>query len=87
MRSSEPQFETGTLNPYVLSPSEIRGGDTLGYKVVVTVDYSGNFWSAFKGPTGWSDERVANEGDRISKVIAEALFPLFSFTNIKYYSG
>lgn len=80
MRTSDPDFSPGTLNPYVVSPSEVQDRDRYGYKIIATV--SGPFWCAYRGPTGWSDEKVAAEGDAISQKIAELLFP--SLSHLRY---
>jgi hypothetical protein len=74
-RTSTPDFEPGTLNAYAISGGEIHEGDRFGYKVVAVVATGWSAWAAYKGPTSWSDEQVANEGDIISKEAASALFP------------
>ncbi len=73
MRTSTPQFEEGTLNPYVLAPAEVLDRDRLGYKIIAVV--SGPFWSCYRGGTGWSDEKVAAEGDPVPEAVAKTLFP------------
>lgn len=74
MRTSEPDFEDGTLNAYQISGAEVKKGDRFGYKVIAVVDpvYG---WAVYRGPTGWSDERVAAEGDKVSNDVAVSLFP------------
>lgn len=74
MRTNAPYFEPGTLNAYHIRPEEIKSGDRYGYKVVAVV-YANNFWMAYRGPTGWDDERVANEGDQVEYSVARRLFP------------
>lgn len=77
-RTSDPDFEPGTLNPYVITPVEIRMNDRFGYKIVAVV--SGSFWCAYRGPTTWNDERVALEGDPVPQAAAKLLFPTLDST-------
>lgn len=73
MRTSSPDFSPGTLNAYLVRPSEVKHGDRFGYKIIAIVDEQ--CWSAYRGPTGWSDDQVARHGDSISRAVAEAIFP------------
>lgn len=75
MRTSEPGFEDGTLNPYVVRPDEVQDGDYYGYKVIAVVWKHWNGWSAYRGPTGWNDDKVVDQGDFVSEAVAEFLFP------------
>jgi hypothetical protein len=72
-RTSEPDFEAGTLNPYVIEGEEIQEEDRFGYKIIAKVMEYG--WCAYKGPTGWDDEKVAAYGDEVDKKVAVILFP------------
>ena len=76
-RTSNPDFEDGTLNAYLVGGSEVRPGDRYGYKIVLVVN-QGQFkeYRAYRGPTGWSDERIEREGDAISR--KAVLLELFS---------
>lgn len=74
-RTSQPDFEPGTLNPYLVQAREIAGGDRYGYKVVAVIDESWNGWRAYRGPTSWTDQQVADNGDAVSEETARALFP------------
>jgi len=74
-RTSEPDFEFGTLNPYLVRDNEIRDGDHYGYKVVAVVHMDGRAWTAYRGPTAWTDLEVARQGDVIPHDAAKALFP------------
>ena len=51
-RTSEPDFEAGTMNGVLIGPDEIKPGDRFGYKVVAAVSTSGVDWEAYRGPTG-----------------------------------
>lgn len=84
MRTSEPGFEDGTLNPYVVRPDEVQDGDYYGYKVIAVVWKHGNGWAAYRGPTGWSDDRVVYQGDIVSEAVAALLFPALANTERTY---
>jgi hypothetical protein len=43
-------------------------------KVVAVIGHSGD-WTAYRGPSDWTDEQVAQSGDKITKEAAEGLFP------------
>jgi hypothetical protein len=86
MRTSDPDFEEGTLNPYVLAPGEVQLGDQLGYKLVAKVHEGMPYWTVYRGSTGWSDERIANEGDAVPEEVARAVFPVLANTKLVYYA-
>lgn len=83
-RTSQPDFEDGTLNPYLVQGDEIEPGDRYGYKVVAIIHQGWNGWAAYRGPTTWSDEHVAANGDPVSQEAAEALFPTLAATGRIY---
>jgi len=74
-RTSEPDFEPGTLNPQTICGDEIKPGDRFGYKIVAVVGARGTDWAAYSGPTSWSDAEVASVGDKLSESVAMELFP------------
>jgi hypothetical protein len=74
-----------TLNPVSIHPDELKPGDKLGYKVIAVIGYA-NDWAAYEGLTDWSDDEVANNGDKISKNAAEALFYAPTAAGLKYRS-
>lgn len=80
MRTSNPDFPPGTLNAYAITPAEIQDRDRFGYKIIAVV--SGPFWCAYRGSTGWPDERIAFEGDALPQVVARFLFP--SLSHLEY---
>lgn len=84
-RTSEPDFEEGTLNPYVINWNEIQPGDRLGYKIIVVINPYIKSWGAWRGPTTWTDDRVAQVGDAISEEAAKALFPMMAAIGRFYY--
>lgn len=85
MRTDKPDFEPGTLNAYVVSPAEVQDGDVYGYKVVAVVHVGFPAWSVYRGPTTWSDARVAAEGDIIGEEAASLLFPALANSGRGYY--
>jgi hypothetical protein len=62
------------INPVTVKPISLKAGDQLGFKIVAVIGYSGKDWAAYRGLTSWTDEEVANNGDKISKEAAELLF-------------
>jgi hypothetical protein len=62
-----------TLNPVTVIPCDLRASDRLGFKVIAVMGFAQD-WTAYRGLTWWSDERVVSEGDKLSKSAAEALF-------------
>jgi hypothetical protein len=74
MRTRNPDFEVGTLNPYVVEGDEIKPGDLYGYKVVVVIQQDGTY-CGYRGPTTWPDVRVKNFGDSVSEEAVKFLFP------------
>ena len=67
-----------TLNPYIVRGDEILEKDRYGYKIIAVV-HSKGFWSAYRGLTDWTDQRVAETGDKISRDVAEQLFPTLAY--------
>jgi hypothetical protein len=60
-------------NPVAAIPNKMEQGDGMAMKIVAVV-HDGTRWSAYRGPSNWSDERVAQQGDKIPKEAAELLF-------------
>jgi hypothetical protein len=85
MRTSEPDFEQGTLNAYQVRPDEVKGGDRFGYKVVAVVDEYVPIWRAYFGPSSWTDDHVARNGDALTEAQAFALFPALAATDRNYH--
>jgi len=76
--------ENGTLNPYVVQGNEIKSRDLFGYKVIAVI-HSDHFWTAYRGLTDWSDDRVAAEGDTVPFEAARLLFSTIADT-IPHYN-
>lgn len=72
-RTSNPGFQDGTLNSYNIQQNEVRLGDRFGYKIIVIIREDGVY--AYRGPTNWSDQKVAEEGDEVSWEYVMNLFP------------
>ena len=62
-------------NMLTVSPSDVCDGDCFALNVVAVAGYN-NDWAAYWGPSSWSDERVAQEGDKLRREVAEPLFYL-----------
>ena len=73
-----------TLYPVTIEPLELKHGDRLGFKVVAVIGVGNGDWSAYKGPTHWSDDRVAVEGTKIDRTTAERLFPTLRYSGNPY---
>ncbi len=56
------------------SPQRLVAGTRVPVKIVAVVGY-GNDWAAYIGPSEWTDQRVSEEGDKISEDAAKNLFP------------
>ena len=56
-----------------LSPSDVKSDDAFPIKIVAVAG-SGNDWAAYYGPTAWTDELVAEQGDKLTADQAEPLF-------------
>jgi hypothetical protein len=82
----EPNEHKDTLEAYNISPDEIQSGDQFGYKVIAVLDNAGHYWSAFKGYSSWSDDFIRENGERLPKGVACALFyPLSIREDLIYY--
>jgi len=60
-------------NKVTTSPSNVEPGDGFAIKVVACVQ--GEYWKVYCGPSDWSDQKVADCGDRVYlRAAAESLF-------------
>ena len=64
-------------------PYQINDGDMVAAKVVAVAG-TNNDWAAYEGPTDWSDEMVATQGDKLTKGQAGKLFHVMSASGRKY---
>ena len=74
-----------TLNPVTVRPVDLKPGDCLGYKIIAVIGYA-NDWAAYVGLTDWSDQEIADGGDKLTKESAEALFYAPVALGLKYRS-
>jgi hypothetical protein len=71
------------LNPVMVRPNELNPGDKLGFKVIAVIGYGGD-WAAYYGLTCWTDEEVAEGGDKLNKDAAEKMFYAPVAAGLKY---
>lgn len=71
------------LNPITTRPSELKAGDKLCYIVVASIGQA-NDWAAYFGLADWTPSRVAREGDKLDKEVAERLFPVCVRAGLTY---
>lgn len=76
------------LNPDTAQPSDLKPDASLcrktAYRVyVATIGYA-NDWAAYEGSLDWSAERVASNGDKIDREVAETLFPVCAGLEWRY---
>ena len=68
---------------YTLRLCDIQADDCVAYKVVAIASYA-NDWAAYKGPSDWTDEEIALNGDKIPQKAAELLFYAFANSGRDY---
>jgi hypothetical protein len=54
------------INKFNTSPSDVKADDWCALKIVAVAGY-GNDWACYVGPTDWSDEHVASNGNKVSE--------------------
>jgi len=57
--------------------------DRTAMKVVAVVGHA-NDWAAYKGPSDWSDDDVARNGDKIGEEEAKRLFYSLGHSDLVY---
>lgn len=60
---------------YNMRASDFAPNDTVAVKIVAVIGAGGPDWAAYLGLSDWSDEYVAESGDKLPAAAAEALFP------------
>lgn len=60
---------------YNMRASNFAPNDTVAVKIVAVIGAASYDWSAYLGLSHWSDEYVAESGDKLPAAAAEALFP------------
>lgn len=71
------------VNKNSIKPIEIGSDYASAIKVVAVTGYDDD-WAAYLGPSDWSDDQVAEQGDKIDEIAAGRLFPAFMRTG-RYY--
>lgn len=70
-------------NKWTTRPYQIQDGDSVAIKVVAVAG-TNNDWAAYEGPTTWSDEQVASQGDKLAKNQVGKLFHVMSASGRRY---
>ena len=65
-------------------PVDIVPDTAIAVKVVAVAGYDHD-WTAYYGPTSWSDSQVAESGDKLPQYAGEALFPQFRRARLYYW--
>lgn len=60
-------------NPLTTAPIDVEPGDAFAFKVVAVVSDIGT-WTAYRGPSDWSDEKVAAQGSLLLRSQVHLLF-------------
>jgi len=76
-----PQYNFRNL--VTTDPGSVVQGDAFAVKIVAVVGY-GDDWAAYHGPSDWSDQMVAESGDKLSKTAAEAVFYVMAASGRHY---
>jgi len=72
-----PNLEVGTMrfiDPYNSPIAAMRNGEAVSIKIVAVAGQA-NDWAAYYGPSDWTDERIAKEGDKMMATHANPIFP------------
>ncbi len=70
-------------NKWTTKPIDVEYDDCFAIKVVAVAGYA-NDWAAYEGPTDWSDEKVARNGDKLTAAEAEPLFHVMTASRRHY---
>ena len=70
-------------NLVTTSPSDVEDRDAFAVKVVAVAGFADD-WAAYRGPSDWSDQRVAEQGDKLPCRAAEALFQVMAASGRQY---
>lgn len=70
-------------NKVTVSPSDVQDGDAFAVKVVAVAGHD-NDWAAYEGPSHWTDNEVAESGDKLLKEQAAPLFHVFRVSERHY---
>ena len=72
-------------NLVTTSPSDVKQGDAFAIKVVAIAGYA-NDWAAYRGPSDWSDQMVAEQGDKLNEEAARVVFYVMRASG-RHYRG
>lgn len=67
-----------------VAPMDAKPGDAFAVKVVAVVHEHWECWSAYIGPSDWSDEHVAAHGAALLEEQAKALFHVMRHSEFPY---
>ena len=70
-------------NAVSVAPSDVHDFDAFAIKVVAVALPDG-FWRAYRGPSDWSDERVAAQGDLLLEAQGSPLFYVLRASGRRY---
>ena len=60
-------------NLVTTSPSDVEDGDAFAIKIVAVAGRDED-WAAYMGPSDWTDEEIAQAGNKLLEKQAEPLF-------------
>lgn len=73
-------------NLVTTAPIGVEPGDAFAVKIVAVVyEYPQPHWAAYRGPSDWSDDKVAEQGDVILGEAARGIFRVLARTDLPYY--
>lgn len=70
-------------NLVTTNPSDVEQGDAFAVKVVAVAGFADG-WAAYRGPSDWPDQLVAEQGDKLPRRAAEALFYVMAASGRHY---
>ncbi len=67
----------------VVAPDDVKEGDAFAIKVVAVVG-AANDWTAYQGPSDWTDDQVAEHGEKLLSEAAKLLFYPCAISDRRY---
>ena len=74
---SEAKRIMGIKEMLGMKPCNVKNGDMFAIKVIAVAGHCGD-WAAYKGPSFWPDEKVAEVGQKLTRRQAGELFYVMS---------
>lgn len=71
-------------NKSFVAPIDVAPSDAFAVKIVAVAHPNGKSWAAYQGPSSWTDQCVADQGDAIEEEIANALFYVLANSGLIY---